>query len=135
MEKKITKKEMHALRQAALVEASLIDCLNILLSGDRKHDSDLKMVLTIYICSLPATFLHNIGSSELWDNYISKGYEQLLICADNRLPGFRRAVEDVLKDLDEMRTAQDRKDEEEKELKKAGKEQDTAQEEPADSTE
>ena len=135
MEKKLTKKEMHAMRQAALVEASLIDSLNILLSGDRKHDSDLRMVLTIYACSLPATFLHNIGSPELWENYIRKGYEQLLICAENRLPGFRRAVEDLQKDLDEMRSAQSANNAADKELKKAGKDIPEVPEETNNTTE
>lgn len=110
MEKKLTKKELQALRQAAMIEAAMIDSLNILLTGDRRHDSDLRVVLALYVCSLPATFKRNIGTTELWDGYIRAGYEQLLRTADDRLPGFSRSVTDMLKGLEDLWDAQDRKE-------------------------
>ena len=110
MEKNLTKKQLEALRQAAMVEACMIESLNILLSGDRKHEADLRFVLSMYVCSLPPTFKRDLGSYGLWDEYIGAGYDLLLKNADERLPGFRENVEDMLRSMEDIWKVMDEKE-------------------------
>lgn len=111
MENKVSKKELMALRQAAIIESERMKVFEILLEGNRKHEEQLRTSLTFYICSMLRTFNCGIDDGTVWNEFVRHAYEDMLESAERRLPGIGEDIEYLCRELDKERKKQEKAEE------------------------
>ena len=111
MENKVSKKELMALRQAAIIESERMKVFEILLEGNRKHEEQLRTSLTFYICSMLRTFNCGIDDGTVWNEFVRQAYEDMLGSAERRFPGIGEDIEYLCRELDKERKKQEKAEE------------------------
>lgn len=95
METKLTKMDIANMMTAAIVDAAIMDSLNILLTGDRRHEGHLRLALSTYMINTLEAFIGCPEGREIWQETNARGYDALLESADGRLPGFKAHMDEL----------------------------------------
>ena len=103
MEKKISKKELMAMRQMAAMESERMKAIKILLDGDRNHEDQLRASLTFYLCCVMRNFNDPAYEGIIWNEYLKCTYDELLASADARFCNLSEDIRYLCKELDKER--------------------------------
>ena len=119
MEKKITKKELMAMRQMAVMESERMKAIKILLDEDRDHEEQLRASLTFLLCCIVNSFDDPAYEGIIWNEYLKCTYDELLESAETRFPHLDEDIKYLCKELKKERSKKDRASEGESKPKKA----------------
>lgn len=119
MEKKITKKELMAMRQIATMESERMKAIKILLDEDRDHEEQLRASLTFLLCCIVNSFDDPAYEGIIWNEYLKCTYDELLESAETRFPHLDEDIKYLCKELKKERSKKDRASEGESKPKKA----------------
>ena len=103
MEKKITKKELMAMRQMAVMESERMKAIKILLDEDRDHEEQLRASLTFLLCCIVNSFDDPAYEGIIWNEYLKCTYDELLESAETRFPHLDEDVKYLCKELKKER--------------------------------
>lgn len=119
MEKKITKKELMAMRQMATMESERMKAIKILLDEDRDHEEQLRASLTFLLCCIVNSFDDPAYEGIIWNEYLKCTYDELMESAETRFPHLDEDIKYLCKELKKERSKKDRDSEGESKPKKA----------------
>lgn len=108
MEKKISKKELMAMRQMAAMESERMKAIKILLDGDRAHEEQLRASLTFLLCCILNSFDDPAYEGVIWNEYLKCTYDELLETAETRFPHLGEDIKYLCKELKKERAKKDK---------------------------